>query len=59
MSASNGVKLTEIVGALDKIVKDIDLDIAEARLLEQKAAWSALRFHRKQINELIENIVNA
>ena len=59
MSASNGVKLTEIVDALDKIVKEIDLDIAEARLLEQKAAWSALRFHKRRINELIENIVNA
>ena len=59
MSAPNGVCLHQIVGELEKIQKSIDLDIAEARLMEQKAVWSALRFHRKQIRELIENINNA
>ena len=39
--------------------KDIDSDIAEARLMEHKAVWSALRFHRKRINHVIENILNA
>ena len=59
MSAPNGVCLHQIVGELEKIQKSIDLDITEARLMEHKAVWSALRFHRKQISELIENINNA
>ena len=59
MSASDGICLHQIVGELEKIQKSIDLDIAEARLMEQKAVWSSLRFHRKQISELIENINNA
>ena len=44
---------------VDPIKKSIDLDIADAKLMEQKAVWSTLRFHRKQISELIENINNA
>ncbi len=59
MSAPDGTCLHQITRELEKIQKSIDLDIAEARLMEQKAAWSALRFHRKQISELIENINNA
>jgi len=59
MSAVDGVCLHQIVGELEKIKKSIDLDITEAKLMEQKGVWSALRFHRKQINELIENINNA
>ena len=43
MSATDGVCLHQIVGELEKIKKSIDLDIAEARLMEQKAVWSALR----------------
>ena len=54
MSAPNGVCLHQIVGELEKIQKSIDLDIADAKLMEQKAVWSTLRFHRKQISELIE-----
>ena len=59
MSAVDGICLHQIVGELEKIKKSIDLDIAEARLLEQKAVWSVLRVHRKEISELIENINNA
>ena len=59
MSAPDGICLHQIVGELENIQKSIDLDIAEARLMEQKAVWSALRVHRKQISELIENINNA
>ena len=59
MSATDGVCLHQIVGELEKIQKSIDLDITEAKLMEQKAIWSALRFHRKKISELIENINNA
>ena len=59
MSAPDGVCLHQIVGELEKIQKSIDLDIADAKLMEQKAVWSTLRFHRKQISELIENINNA
>ena len=59
MSAPDGICLHQIVGELENIQKSIDLDIAEARLMEQKAIWSALRFYKYQINELIENINNA
>jgi hypothetical protein len=59
MSAPDGICLHQIVGELEKIKKSIDLDIADAKLMEQKAVWSTLRFHRKQISELIENINNA
>jgi len=59
MSAPDGICLHQIVGELEKIQKSIDLDIADAKLMEQKAVWSTLRFHRKQISELIENINNA
>ena len=55
----DGICLHQIVGELENIQKSIDLDIAEARLMEQKAIWSALRFYKYQINELIENINNA
>ena len=59
MSAPNGVCLHQILEELENLKKDIDLDIAEARLMEHKAVWSALRFHRKRINHVIENILNA
>jgi len=59
MSAPDGICLHQIVGELEKIQKSINLDIADAKLMEQKAVWSTLRFHRKQISELIENINNA
>ena len=59
MSAPEGVCLHQILEELENLKKDIDLDIAEARLMEHKAVWSALRFHRKEISELIENINNA
>jgi len=59
MSAVEGICLHQIVGELEKIQKSIDLDIAEARLMKHKAVWSALRFHRKEISELIDNINNA
>ncbi len=59
MSAVDGICLHQIVGELEKIQTSIDLDIAEGRLMEQKAVGSAVRFQRKEISELIENINNA
>ncbi len=59
MSAVDGICLHQIVGELEKIQTSSELDIAEARLMEQKAVGSAVRFQRKEISELIENINNA
>jgi len=59
MSAPDGICLHQILKELENLKRDIDLDIVEARLMEQKAVWSALRFHKKRINKLIENILNA
>lgn len=58
MSAPNGVCLHQILKELENLKKDIDADIAEARLMKQKTVWSALRFHRKRIDHVIENILN-
>jgi hypothetical protein len=59
MSAPNGVCLHQILGELENLKKDIDLDITKARLMKHKEVWSALRFHRKRINHVIQNILNA
>lgn len=56
MSAPDGICLHQIVGELEKIKKNMVMDLV---VMRDELEWQILRNHIDEINELIENINNA
>ena len=56
MSATDGICLHQITGALEKIKKSIEMDL---QVVDTAADWSIMWRHMEEVEQLIEDINNA